>query len=260
MDIGTLIGIAAGTFLILGSIIYGGGMNIGALGAFIDYPSMGIVFGGTIAALLINFPLPKVRAVLSVTMKTISAGKLEIMPWYGTIVEMATIARRDGILALEDRLPEISDTFLRKGLQMMVDGSGPDAVVAIMEKEIANMEERHMVGQAIWGGIGNFAPAFGMVGTLVGLVQMLQNMSDPSSIGAGMAVALITTFYGAVIANLFALPIKGKLEQRSNEELYLKRMLLMGIMAIQAGDSPRIVGEKLLVFIPPSEREKIIAK
>ena len=259
MDLGTLAGVLAGTFLIMGSIMYGGG-NASALKAFIDYPSMGIVIGGTIAALLINYPLPKVRDVLKVTMKVMSAHKLDLMPWYAIIVEVATVARRDGILALEDRLPKIDDAFLRKGLQMMVDGSAADAVQTILEKEIANMEERHLIGQSIWGAIGNFGPAFGMIGTLVGLVQMLQNMSDPSSIGAGMAVALITTFYGAVIANLFALPIKGKLEQRSAEELTLKRMLLLGIMSIQAGDSPRIVGEKLLVYIPPADREKVAKK
>lgn len=252
MDLATLVGVISGVVLIAGAILLGG-----SLGDFIDIPSMAIVLGGSTAALLITFPLSKVKAVFGVTRKVLQAGKLEVAPWYHTIVELATIARRDGVLALEERLPDISDEFLRRGLQMMVDGNAPDAVSAILQQEIENMESRHSVGQAIWGGLGNYAPAFGMIGTLVGLVQMLKNMSDPSTIGSGMAVALITTFYGAVIANLFCIPIKGKLEQRSDEELQLKRMLLAGIMSIQAGDSPRIVGEKLLVYLAPAERAKI---
>ncbi len=249
MDIGTLIGILLGISLISGPIVMGG-----SPGSFIDPGSAMITFGGSLAALLISFPLPKVKAVLSVTKKTLSSGSLEIVPWYTTLIDLATIARRDGILALEERLDGISDDFLKRGLQMIVDGSPADAVRQIMEMEIENMEMRHAIGHDIWKSLGNFAPAFGMIGTLIGLVNMLQNLSDPSKLGGGMAIALITTFYGAFLANLFCIPLQGKLEQRTQEEVHLKKMLLAGILSVQSGDSPRMVGEKLEVYLTPAER------
>ncbi|OGV54796.1 MAG: flagellar motor protein MotP [Lentisphaerae bacterium GWF2_52_8] len=250
MDIGTIIGLVLASGLILYSLAVGPG----GVATFIDIPSIMIVFGGTFGAVLITFPMAKVKEVISVTRKVINAGSLDISPWYQTLIELATIARRDGILALEDRITNIQDDFLRRGLQMLVDGNPADAVTTILEMEIENMKERHTVGQTIWKMLGSLAPAFGMIGTLIGLVQMLKSMSDPSSLGAGMAVALITTFYGAVFANMFCIPIQGKLEQRTAEEVLLKKMLLGGILSIQAGDSPRVVGEKLQVYLTPKQR------
>ncbi|MBN2641013.1 MAG: MotA/TolQ/ExbB proton channel family protein [Victivallales bacterium] len=255
MDIGTIIGIILGIVLVTFPIISGG-----AAGAFIDVGSMMITMGGTLAALLISFPLPKVKSVLVVTKKTLNSGSLEIVPWYSTLIDLATIARRDGILALEERLDGISDDFLKRGLQMIVDGSPADAVNQIMEMEIENMEMRHAIGHSIWKGMGSFAPAFGMIGTLIGLVNMLQNLSDPSKLGGGMAIALITTFYGALFANLFCIPLQNKLEQRTQEEVHLKRMLLAGILSVQSGDSPRMVGEKLEVYLTPAERAANLQK
>ncbi len=255
MDIGTLLGILLGVCLVSGPIVMGG-----APGSFIDPGSAMITFGGSIAALLISFPLPKVKAVLAVTKKTLSSGSLEIVPWYTTLIDLATIARRDGILALEERLEGINDDFLKRGLQMIVDGSPADAVRQIMEMEIENMEMRHAIGHDIWKSLGNFAPAFGMIGTLIGLVNMLQNLSDPSKLGGGMATALITTFYGAFLANLFCIPLQGKLEQRTQEEVHLKKMLLAGILSVQSGDSPRMVGEKLEVYLTPAERAANLAE
>lgn len=251
MDIGTLTGIIVGLILILGSIVMGGSPD-----SFIDIPSAMITIGGTIAATLITYPMPKVKAVFAVTKKIMNAGSLDISPWYRTIIDLATIARRDGILALEDRLDNISDEFLRRGLQMLVDGNPADVVSTILQMEIDNMEDRHSIGHSMWKSMGAYAPAFGMIGTLIGLIQMLQNLDDPSKIGSGMAVALLTTFYGAFVANMFCIPIQGKLEQRTAEEVHLKKMLLSGILSIQAGDSPRIVGEKLQVFLAPGEREE----
>jgi len=249
MDIGTLGGLIFGSALILWSILMGSSLN-----AFVDVPSMFITIGGTLCALLITFPVPKIKAVLSVTKKTINAGSLDLVPWYTTLIDLGTIARRDGILALEERMDKISDDFLRRGLQMIIDGSPADTVTQIMEMEIENMEQRHSIGHDMWKAVGNYAPAFGMIGTLIGLIQMLQNMSDPSKLGAGMAVALITTFYGAMMANLVAIPLQGKLEQRTAEEVHLKKMLLAGILAIQSGDSPRMVGDKLAVYLTPAQR------
>jgi len=255
MDIGTLAGIVLGVALICGPIVLAGDVD-----SFVNIPSLAVTLGGTLAALLITFPLEKVKAVVGVTKKILNAGNLDVTPWYHSVVDMATIARRDGLLALEDRIPEIDDDFLKRGLQMMVDGNSPDAVTAILEKEIDTMEERHGIGHSIYKNMGTYAPAFGMIGTLIGLVQMLGSLDDPSRIGGAMAVALLTTLYGAFFANLFCIPIQGKLEQRTAEEVTLKQMLLTGILAIQAGDSPRIVGEKLLVYLSPGDRQKVVAE
>ena len=255
MDIGTLAGIALGLLMIVGSIVVGGGAS-----AFIHIPSMCVTLGGTIAAILITYPLAKVKAVFAVTKKILNAGNLDMTPWYKTLVDMATTARRDGLLALEGQLESVEDPFLKKGVQMMIDGAAPDVLEAVLEQEIDNLEERHGIGHGIWKSMGAYAPAFGMIGTLVGLVQMLRNLDDPSKIGTGMAVALLTTFYGAFYSNLFCIPIQGKLEQRTKEELALKQMLKTGILAIQSGDSPRVVGDKLLVYFSPAEREILTAK
>lgn len=252
MDLATLVGFLLGLTLIIGSIASGGDM-----GSFIDIPSILITLGGTFSALLITYPAPKVKAVFAVANKTLRGGDMDLTPWYHSIVEVATIARRDGVLALEEKIPELDDEFLKRGLQMMVDGSPAETVEEVLDQEIAKLEERHSVGHGIFKALGTYAPAFGMIGTLIGLVQMLKTLDDPSKIGGGMAVALLTTFYGAFFANLFCIPIQGKLEQRTAEEVSLKKMLLTGVLAIQAGDSPRIVGEKLLTFIPPSDREAL---
>jgi len=249
MDIGTLAGMVLGMVLILGPVL-----TSGFLMAFIDVPSMAVTVGGTVAALLITFPIPKVKEIMGVTKKILNAGSLDISPWYQTIVDLAAVARRDGILALEDKLEAIDDEFLKRGLQMLVDGNPADAVSTILDMEIENMEGRHEIGHSMWKSMGSYCPAFGMIGTLIGLVIMLQDLSDPSKIGVGMAVALLTTLYGAFVANLFCIPIQGKLEQRTKEEVQLKHMLLAGILSIQAGDSPRVVGEKLQVYLTPGER------
>jgi chemotaxis protein MotA len=256
MDLGTIIGIAFGSFMILWALATGPG---GVL-LFVDIPSVLCTFGGMTAATLITFPLPKIISVFKATSKTLNAGSLDITPWYQTLIELATIARRDGILALENRLDGIKDEFLKRGLQMLVDGNPAEVVSSILDMEIENMQSRHGVGHSIWKSMGYYGPAFGMVGTLIGLVQMLKNLDDPSKIGAGMAVALITTFYGAVWANLFCIPIQGKLEQRTAEEVHLKKMLLGGILAIQSGDSPRVVGEKLQVYLNPQARAKLLGE
>jgi chemotaxis protein MotA len=250
MDIATLLGVGLGLLLISSAIFLGG-----SPGSFVDIPSLMITVGGTLSAILISYPAHKVKAVFSVAKKTLQNTDLDVTPWYRMVVEVATVARREGVLALEERLDQIGDEFLRRGLQMVVDGSQPETVRGVLEDEIEKMEERHQVGHSIFKNMGSYAPAFGMIGTLIGLVQMLQNLEDPSKIGSGMATALLTTFYGAFFANLFCIPMRGKLEQRTQEEMTLKQMLLAGVLAIQSGDSPRIVGEKLLAFLPPHSRK-----
>ncbi|MHB9027365.1 MAG: motility protein A, partial [Candidatus Latescibacterota bacterium] len=163
-------------------------------------------------------------------------------------------ARREGILSLEQAAMQVDDEFLKNGITLAVDGTEPEYIREIMTTEMDNIAERHKNGAAIMEAMGTYAPAFGMIGTLIGLVIMLRNMNDPSSIGAGMAVALITTFYGAVLANLVFMPIAGKLRLRSAHELLLKELCIQGIMAIQSGDNPRIVESKLKAFLSPSKR------
>jgi chemotaxis protein MotA len=171
------------------------------------------------------------------------------------MVKYAEVARRDGILALENVTADIDDPFIVSGIQMAVDGTDPDLIEAIMMNDLEAVEARHAEGKAVFDNIGKFAPAFGMIGTLIGLVIMLKNMNDPSKIGPGMAVALITTFYGALLANLVALPLAEKLGRRSREEVLLKMIVIKGVMAIQSGDNPRIVEQKLKTFLPTRMRD-----
>lgn len=252
MDLTTIGGIMFGLFLILGSIVMGGSAS-----SFVDIPSLAITIGGSASAILITYPISKVKITMAVAKNVFFSESPNFVPLYTDVVELATVARRDGILALEAKVGDIENDFLKKGLQMMVDGNPPEVISSILEKDIDNTEDRHLLGQSLFKNMGSYAPAFGMIGTLIGLVQMLQNLSDPSAIGGGMATALLTTLYGAFFANLFCIPIAGKLEQRSNEEILMKNMILEGILSIHAGDSPRIVGDKVKVFMQPSEREQV---
>ncbi len=248
MDIATVIGIALAMGLILASIIMGVG-----LGPFIDVPSILIVIGGTIASLLICFPMGSVIGAIKVFLKTMLGKTPAPSEIIDEIVELAVTARKDSILALEK--VEIADPFLAKGIKLVVDGTAPDLVTSILNTEIKFMKQRHLEGAKIFGTVSAMAPAFGMIGTLIGLVQMLQNLSDPSAIGPSMAVALLTTFYGAVIANIFGAPIKTKLEGKSVEEALLKEVVMQGVLSIMEGDNPMIVRSKLEAFLSPKMRK-----
>ncbi len=248
MDIGSIIGISMGWLLVIIAIVMGGGAG------FLNIPSVMITIGGAIASTLIHFPLPKVLATMGVVRKAFMSREHDSIKLFEQLSDIAVRARRDGILALENDIEQMTDLFMKKGFQMAVDGNSTDIIRHVLEEDINSMMARHIVGQGIFKALGNYAPAFGMIGTLIGLVQMLRNMSNPSAIGSGMAVALITTLYGAMVANIFALPIAGKLEQRSGEEVAIKTMVLEGILSIQEGNSPRVVQEKLRSFMPPKIR------
>ncbi len=255
MDIATLVGMALAFGLIVWSILLGG-----SLSGFIDMPSVAVVIGGTIGALLINFPLQRIVGLAGVFNKTFMFTLDDPDEVIGKMVRYAERARREGMLALEEDSENETDAFLRKGLRLAVDGTDPQLLEKILETDVEQIENRHSEGAKVLSAGGTFAPAFGMIGTLIGLVNMLSSLEDPTQIGAGMATALITTFYGAVLANALFLPLSGKLETRSKEEMMIKGMIIDGIMAIQSGDSPRIVEEKLKSFLSPSLREKIDAK
>ncbi len=226
----------------------------GSIMAYIDAPSMLIVVGGGVAATLTSMPLARFLKLPKVTSKVLLHKSVEPQELISQLVELAEVARRDGILALENSIEKIDDPFLVRGIQMAVDGSDPEVIEAIMETELENLMDRHEGGKKLFDGLGRYAPAFGMIGTLIGLVAMLSNMDDPSKIGAGMAAALITTLYGAMLANIIFLPIADKLGQRSSEEVLIKTMIIQGVMSIQAGDNPRNVESKLLTFVPPAQR------
>ncbi|MEQ8768575.1 MAG: motility protein A [Planctomycetota bacterium] len=252
MDLGTIAGLLAGTLLVLVSILMGS-----SLSSFIHVPSMLITLGGAMSATLINFPIPKFIGAIKVVKKTLFSDVASAPKEIQRIVQLATVARREGIVALENEFEKIDDEFLKKGLQLIVDGFPAETVRSILEIDVMSIQDRHSNGKKILDNMANYAPAFGMIGTLMGLVTMLQNLSDPSQIGGGMATALITTFYGAVAANLFLMPLSGKLEARSKEEILVKQILVEGILSIQAGEVPYLVADKLSSFIDPASRKEV---
>ena len=251
MDIATIIGFVLGLGLVIVSILMAADLT-----AFIDIPSLLVVVGGAFAAALISFPLGNLLKVFGVAKKAVLTKPVNPVKYIQQIVKLAEVARRDGILSLESHISEPDiDPFLAQGLQMAIDGQEPAIIEAALEQEIESVMERHAGGKALFDNAGKYAPAFGMIGTLIGLVAMLQNMADPGALGPAMAVALITTFYGSLVANLFAMPVADKLALRSAEEMQMKILILKGVMSIQAGDNPRIVQQKLMAFLDPKQRK-----
>lgn len=252
MDIATIVGLILGVGLVIGSIFMGGG----GLGPFINVPSMMITIGGSIAALLINFPLKTVLGVASVVKNCFMVR----LPTTGETIEQfrefATIARRDGLLSLEGQVAEIGDVFLKRGMELVISGTAKDDLLQVLETEITYIEQRHQTGKKIVEATAAAAPAFGMIGTLIGLVQMLRSLDDPSQIGVGMATALLTTLYGALIANLFCIPLAGKLEARSQEEVLIRELMSSGLVSLTEGQAPRSIEERLLAYISPSKRPR----
>ena len=250
MDLATILGMVVSFGLILAALMAGGDVML-----FVDMPSVMIVFGGTIGATLTHYPLGTVLKVGTVIRKTLVSKTPEPSAIIDQFMDYANRARREGILALESVVGGLDDAYLKKGLQLTVDGLEPDAIQSIMETEINNTEARHETGIELAGALAAYAPALGMIGTVIGLVQMLKTMDDPSSIGPAMAVALITTFYGAVLANLVFLPIVGKLKHRSKEEVLIMEMQMEGVLGISRGENPRILMEKLSSFQAPKDRK-----
>ncbi|MCT4507993.1 MAG: flagellar motor protein [Tepidibacter sp.] len=252
MDLGTLIGIVSGFGLIIVSILLGG-----SLGAFIDIPSVMIVVGGTIAATLVAYPLPKVKEIIKLTQKAFKDRGSNPNEVIESMIELANKARKEGLLALEESSSGIDDDFIKKGVMLVVDGTDPDLVRTLLETELDFLEERHKSGQGLFETMGSFAPAFGMVGTLIGLINMLKKLDDPSAIGPAMSVALLTTLYGSFLANMIFIPIANKLKVKSREETLEREIIVEGLLSIQAGENPRIIEEKLKAFLPPSMRKEL---
>jgi len=251
MDLATVIGLVG----VLGLIFASMAMGVG-IGPYIDGPSVMIVVGGSIMTLLIANKMEMMKQFAKVFLIAI---KPTYQPNYEELikklVDYATQARRDGILSLEQAAANEEDEFLKKGLSMAVDGNEPDTIRELLEIDLEQMDARHKKMSSIFSNWAGLAGAMGMIGTLVGLVAMLLNMSDPSAIGPSMAVALLTTLYGAMIGNIFGSPVANKLNLRNDDEILAKTMIIEGIMSIQAGDNPRTLEAKLLSFLPPSQRK-----
>jgi len=247
MDLATLIGLVGIALVLVGAIVSGGD-----LGLFINPPSLIIVIGGTLAATVIRVSLKQFLGSFKVGLKAVLHKSEPPEKLIEEAVGLANVARKEGILALENQ--EISDPFLKKGVSMCIDGHPPEVVQQMLSKDINLTIERHDIGVNMFKAIGDYAPAMGMIGTLIGLVQMLANMEDPKTIGPAMAIALLTTLYGAVIANGFALPISEKLKGISAEERLNKHLILESISSIQAGTNPRVMEQLLMTYLPESKR------
>ena len=249
MDLTTVVGMLISWILVIGGMASGG-----SLGAYIDIPSLLITIGGTIGAVIISFPGDKLKAAGGGIKSAFVSKEPNLLGMVQTIVSFAEKARREGLLALESDVSELDNEFMKKSIQLVVDGTDPELVKAILDTEIGVREDRHLSNKAVFDTMAELAPAYGMIGTLIGLIAMLGNLQDVSALGPGMAVALITTMYGSMVANMFAGPISKKLAARSAQQIAAMELMVEGILAIQAGENPRIVEEKLKVFLPPRLR------
>lgn len=253
MDIATLGGFIVGWILIIISIL----LAKASIMQFVDMPSVLIVFGGTACALLMSYPLPKFLQSSKTIKHAFFHKEVDPTSVITKINELALAARKEGLLALEEIAQGMDDEFLQKGILLIVDGTDAELLRSILETEIAFIENRHKDNQGFWNGVADLGPAWGMVGTLIGLIAMLGALDDPSTIGPKMGVALITTLYGSLLANFFATPISNKLKIKSNEEVLHKQVMIEGLLSIQAGENPRVIEEKLKAFLSPALRNTL---
>jgi chemotaxis protein MotA len=255
MDLATILGFIFGLVVIIGTIMYEGG-----IGLFINIPAFAIVFGGMTCATMIHFSMKQFLGIFSVIKKTLFVKIADANSVIAQMVNYAIISRRDGALSLEQEIAKIRDPFLAKALQMVVDGTDESVIHERLSTEIQFTQERHGMGRKIMEFMGSSAPSFAMVGTLIGLVSMLSHMEDPSKIGHGMACALVCTFWGAFVANMFFLPMAGKLGQYSKQEVINMEMILKGIAAIAKGENPTTVRELMQMYVSACNRGEVKAK
>ena len=247
MDLATLVGLLGAFGVVVAAIFIGGSASM-----FVNIPSLFIVMGGTAMVVLVKFTLSQYFGAFKVAVNAFRSSLQkpeEIIP---QIVEMSSVARKEGLLALEEI--EISNPFLQSGVNLLIDGSSPEDTRKLLTKDKKEISDRHKLGAQVFESSGDVAPAMGMIGTLIGLVQMLSNMDDPKSIGPAMAVALLTTLYGAILANMVFLPMADKLKLRRTEEEKLNSICLEGVMAIQEGQNPRVIESLLKLYVNPKNR------
>lgn len=257
MDITTIIGLIGGVLVIFFGIVTGAD-HFAGLPHFGDAPSVIITIGGTFLCMLFQSKsIPKYLENLksfSLVMKVSEVNEAKVI---GDIVNLSNVARKEGLLALEEMANNLEDEFLKKGIMLIVDGTDPELVRNIMETELASVDKRHNEKIGFWGNMAGMGPAWGMIGTLIGLVNMLYNMEDMSAIGPNMAVALLTTLYGSVLANWICVPLSVKLTQKNDEEITIKEIMVEGLLSIQAGENPRVIEEKLKSFLSPNDKAGI---
>lgn len=253
MDLATIVGLLVGFTALVVGIFWTGGSALG----FISISSIFITIVGSFCALMVANPLSRVLGIMRYFRLTLRIPNYEEERIISQLVTFSEKARREGLLALEDDLEEVEDEFLRKGIQLVVDGTDPDIIKNILYNELNQVQSRHAIGINLFDDWSKLAPAFGMIGTLIGLITMLAQIEDKSAIGIGMSTALITTLYGAVLGYLVFLPVKRKLEDRDEGESLVKEIMIEGILSIQSGDNPRILEEKLLAFLSPLRREAV---
>ena len=255
MDIASLAGVVVGLVMVVFGILYSGG-NI--VDDFVDIPSVLITIGGSLSSVLGSNKLPDfINGLKSISLPFKDKTK-DPSETIKTIIDLSNVGRKEGLLALEEAANDIEDDFLKKGIMLVVDGTDPELVRGILETDLMCLEDRHKKVISFWEYWGEMGPAWGMIGTLIGLVNMLKNLEDASTIGPNMAVALITTFYGSMLANWIATPIANKLRAINAEEITLKEVLVEGLLSIQAGENPRVIEEKLKSFLAPNERNKYL--
>jgi chemotaxis protein MotA len=250
VDLASIVGLSVSVIVVIWGMVMGGDV-----GAFVDYPSLLIVLGGTFGAVMVANPLERSKNFIRILKHVFVSEQIDMIGLIQTLVSFAEKARREGLLALEEDAGQLDDDFMRKSIQLVVDGTDPELVKSILDTEIGLLEERHSSNKGYLDSIAELGPAFGMLGTLIGLIQMLGNLSDPDALGPGMAVALVTTFYGSILANMISIPMGKKLAQNSGREILCRELMVEGILSIQAGENPRIVEEKLKVFLPPAMRK-----
>ena len=256
MDPATIIGIVVALGAVFGALFMGGLNPIGIF--FADPPSIILVFGGTVGVTMASGTLPATINAIKVLIKAFTGGAVpESGDDIKLLVEFAEVARKDGLLALEPKLADIEDPFFKKGMEMAVDGTDPESLREQLETDIGKTQERHKAGAGWFVTAAGFAPAMGMIGTVIGLVDMLGNLDDPSSLGPSMAVAFLTTLWGAFLANFIFTPIANKLKKMSTDEIAAREIVLEGILAVQAGNNPRAVAGMLASFLPPAAREEL---
>lgn len=254
MDLASILGLVIGFALVFISIVMGED-GFASIKGFLDAPSVLITFGGSFCAVLTMNTLSEfVDGLKSIKLifKMYAEDTGEMIK---RIIDLSNVARKEGLLSLEEAAADLDDAFLKKGILLIVDGTDPELVRAIMETELTSLEERHKSKVDFWESLSSMGPAWGMIGTLIGLVNMLANMDDPGAIGPAMSVALITTLYGSLLANWLCIPVANKMKSNNAKEVMVKQIMIEGLLSIQAGENPRVIEEKLKSFVAPRDRE-----
>lgn len=254
VDIASIVGLVVCFIMCVYGILSSSGYQVAAIMNYIDIPSVFITIGGSLFAVLAMYSLEDFIAGFKSIALIFKVPTVNLAEMIQKIIDLSNVARKEGLLSLEEAAADLDDAFLKKGILLIVDGTDPELVRAIMETELTSIEDRHKTRIGFWENIGSMGPAWGMIGTLIGLINMLQALDDPSAIGPNMAVALITTLYGSLMANWICAPVANKLKANNAQEMMLKEIMIEGLLSIQAGENPRVIEEKLKSFLAPKDR------